>query len=348
MSTFIELEIYALLNETGDSAQVAERLIQNLESSEDIRTPENIEGMAAYLWNGGFYATLFDFVLRHLDDESYPIPWAYFIDAIGIVTPTLSDDARTALKEGLVEEEAQEEAARSPAIDQLVDDGASWRQDRRYKIHKNFLRGKKNYLDQLVTLRTQQLYEQEKELLGLLQKLYPGDEDVRRELQDHKQRYALEILARRTPLSRSYTIEEDKLPADQQTVLSCITSALKNAVIENPEMAYDGAVAAWMLDAYPEALEILELAPESDAKNWFRLELLLLNRRFLELLQALAAVELHYAGEPETFFATAYLRAQAMWGMGQRHVAIEVLESLLSSKPHYRSGPSLLAQWRTQ
>lgn len=347
MSTFIELEIYALLNELGDPALVADKLIQNLEASEDTLTPENLEGLSAFLWHCGFHATLLDFVLRHLDDENFPIPWAYFLGAIHTVNPNLDEETRTALKEGILTLEAQGEAGRAKAVEELFP-GVSWRQDRKYNIHKDHLRQKKNYLDQLVTLRTQQLYEQEKNLLGFLQNLYPGDEEVLKELSEHKQRYALEILARRTPLARSYTIEESPLPPDQRQALEEILKAMKAEVQSAPELAYDFAIAAWMLDAYPEALELLDLAPESDGKNWFRLELLLLNRLFLELLQDLARVELYYAAEPDTFFATAYLRAQAMWGLGQRHIAIEVLESLLSAQPHYRAGSSLLAIWRGQ
>ena len=348
MSTFIELEIYALLNEHGDPALVADKLIQNLEASEDTLTPENLEGLSAFLWHCGFHATLLNFILRHLDDENFPIPWAYFLEAVHVLVPNVDEETRAALKEGILETEAQAEAGRARAMEDFFPDDLVWRRDRKYNLHKEHIKQKKNYLDQLVTLRTQQLYEQEKKLLGFLQKLYPGDEEVLKELKEHKQRYALEILARRTPVARSYTIEESVLPPDQQESLTQILKAMKAEVEIAPELAYDFSIAAWMLDAYPEALELLDLAPESDAKNWFRLELLLLNRLFLELLQDLARVELHYAAEPETFFATAYLRAQAMWGLGQRHIAIEVLESLLSSQPHYRAGSSLLAIWRGQ
>ncbi|HRO68156.1 MAG TPA: hypothetical protein PL182_11375, partial [Pseudobdellovibrionaceae bacterium] len=70
--------------------------------------------------------------------------------------------------------------------------------------------------------------------------------------------------------------------------------------------------------------------------------------RLVELLHELARVELLQSEDSETFFATAYLRAQALWGLGQKHAAIEVMESLLASRPQYRSGLSLLSLWREQ
>src|SRR5690606_30020977 len=97
------------------------------------------------------------------------------------------------------------------------------------------------------------------------------------------------------------------------------------------------------------ALEIIDLAPiEEEALAWLRLEALLGCRRFIELLTELTNMEMALSHEPETFFATAYLRAQAFWGLGQKHNAIEVLEGLLASRPHYRAASSLLTLWSGQ
>ncbi len=349
MSAYIELEIHALLKEYTDAGLAADKLIQSLESSDENLTKENIEALARFLWHCGFYSTLNDFVLRHIDKEAFEIPWPYFAEALVKTHPDLDEKSLEALREGILECNAKDSVSRSEALNSIIPESNEWRQDRKYRLHKDYFKNKKNYLDQLVTLRTQQLYEQEKELLRLLQKLYPGDKDVQNEMKEHQQRYALEILSRRAHHARPHTvIEESPLSPEMQHAFDVVFTTLINECEVDTDLSYDAAIAMSMLERYDEALALLELAPESDGANWLQLDLLLKARRYLELLQYLPRIELLYANNADTFFATAYLRAQAMWGIGQKHTAIEILESLLSSNPQYRAAPSILNVWRGQ
>ena len=104
-----------------------------------------------------------------------------------------------------------------------------------------------------------------------------------------------------------------------------------------------------MLDQFEDSLHILSFSnDESEAFLWFRLEALLKARHFVEVLHEITHIELQFAHEPETFFATAYLRAQAYWGLGQKHSAMEVMDSVLVSRPHYRAASALLSLWSQQ
>lgn len=349
MSTFIELEIQNLLNETQDLDEVAARLSTSFESSPDQLTSENVNALARFLHLSGKHHALTQFVLHNLQNENFPIPWPYFMEALGHSTIELDERTVKALVEGIVEGGQESEAARSSALNKYEPLLGEWRSNRKYQIHKDYLKGKKTLLDQLITLRTQQLYEQEKNLLQRLQKLYPGDADIQREAREHQQRYALEILSRRSPKARAVNTEdlEQKDSAVEQVRLAVLSSLQEHAAQE-PEMAFDFAVAAFMLEGYEEALNILEFAEQTESFLWFHLELLLHARRFIELLTELAQVEVLLAGDPETFFATAYLRAQALWGLGQKHTAVEVLEGLLASRPHYRAASALLSIWSGQ
>ncbi|QLY24226.1 hypothetical protein [Bdellovibrio sp. KM01] len=346
MSIFVELEIQNLLNETSDLDEVAVRLISSLESSPDQISLDNINALARFLNHSGRYLQLAEFVIKNIDNENFPIPWPYFMEALGHATITLDEKIINALIEGIQESEAENEAARSAALNKYSPLLGEWRSNRKYRIHKDFLSNKKNLLDQLITLRTQQLYEQEKVLLARLQKLYPGDSDVANEVREHRQRHALEILARRSPRARDPKPEELS-PKDPEVekVLLILLQSLRDHAEEMPEMAFDFAIAAFMFEGFETALDILQFCENSASVAWFRLEVLLQCRRFIELLNEIAHVELAYAHEPETFFATAYLRAQAMWGIGQKHTAVEILEGLLASRPHYRAGSALLSIW---
>ncbi|WP_374073926.1 hypothetical protein [Bdellovibrio bacteriovorus] len=349
MSTYIELEIQNLLNEIDDLDVVGERLIQHLEASPDHFTLDNINALSRFLLKSQHPVKLVNFVLRYIDNEHFPIPWPYFLEALGAIGEELDEKTVKALIEGIEEDNSEAEAARSQALNKTVSQLGEWRSNRKYKIHKDYLNNKRLLLEQLITLRTQQLYEQEKNLLQRLQKLYPGDSDIRKEVNEHKQRYALEILQRRSPKARAVKTE-DFAPKDPEVekALEALMQSLLEHAEQNPDMAFDFAIAAFMLESYETALELLSFSDETISLLWFRLEVLLKCRRFVELLNELARIEMILAHEPETFFATAYLRAQALWGLGQKHTAIEVLEGLMASRPHYRAASALISIWSGQ
>lgn len=347
ISTYIELEIQQLLNEELEPSQVCDRLIQNLENFKELLTPDNIASLSRFFLKSEQPLKLIQFVLRHIDNERFPVPWPYFLEALGTFSDELDEKAIEALIEGIRENKAETEAARSSALNQSITSLGEWRSDRKYKIHKDYLNNKRLLLDQLVTLRTQQLYEQEKALLGRLQKLYPGDSEIKKEISEHKQRNALDVLQRRSPKARPLTPDDfaPKDPDVENARLALMQNLLERAEL-NPEMALDFAIIAFILESYEESLGLLSFAEESIPLYWLRLEILLKCRRFVEVLNETAKIEILLADDPETFFATAYLRAQAMWGLGQKHTAIEILESVLATRPHYRAASALLSIWR--
>ncbi|MEN0060160.1 MAG: hypothetical protein AAGB31_15080, partial [Bdellovibrio sp.] len=272
---------------------------------------------------------------------------AYFLEALGALSGTLDERALRALVEGIEEENQQAEASRAAALYNILPTLVEWKMERQTKIQDEYLRNKKVLLDQLITLRTQQLYEQEKNLLQRLQKLYPHDSEILLEAGEHRQRHALEILQRHSPKSSSRLFEDlDPRDPEVEKALAVVLQSLHEQASRYPDMCFDFAVAAFMLEAYEEALSLLSQSEVTSALLWFRLEILLQCRRFVELLSELAQVEVLFAEEPETFFATAYLRAQALWGLGQKHTAMEVLEGLLAARPHYRAASTLMSLWR--
>lgn len=348
MSTYVELEIQNLLNESSDIDEVGRRLLQNIESSPDYLTLDNINSVARFLNLSGLHQQLVEFIARHLDNESFAIPWPYLLESLRNATEPPPAKLVAALIEGIEEESAEAEAARSSALVKEDPRFEEWRGHRKYKIHKDYINNKKLLLEQLITFRTQQLFEQESKLLQRLQKLYPGDSQILREANEYKQRYALEILVRRGPPTTALPADDQQLEPDVENARQALMSSLLEHVQDFPEMAEDFAVIAYMIESYEEAIQLLDHAPESPSQIWFRLEILLKSRRFIELLNDLAKVELVFAEDPETFFATAYLRAQALWGLGQKHTALQVIEGLIAARPHYRAASALLSIWSSQ
>lgn len=347
MSSNFELEIKNFLDVQGDPILAADHLISMLESSEESLTSENLRVLARFLWRAGLHDRLLNLCSRLLFNDSVALPWEFVIEAVSAhYESQIPEPLQEALLEALKTDSIRAIACRSKALDGILPLMRTDRADQRLRWIKNYRNQKDELIEHLATLRTQQLYEQEKELLARLQKLYPGDDEVKREARDHKERYALDVLSKHRRLSKQLRIEETpdaELEAMKPTLQG---SLVANAEIE-PELVRDLAVAAAMFDFVETSLTILDGAPADEIESrWLRVELLLTARRYLDLLHELSRLELDFASQPETFFGTAYLRAQALWGLGQKHTAIEVLESLLAARPHYRSGLSLLVLWR--
>ena len=353
MSNSLELEIKSMLDEipTEDPqrlAKVGESLIHSLEGSDEGLLPENTVILARFLLHAGLYQELIQLCLRNIRNLNFKIPWPYFLEALRLSLGDIESDLADALLRGIDQDNARAFASRSRALDARAPTLKAERADRRLQAIKAARQQKESLLEQLITLRTQQLYEQEKLVLQKLQKMFPRDPEVLKEVKAHKERYALEILSRHSRFSKNLRFEENAKDPEIENLKPSLQSLLLEAAEQEPDFAVDFAVVAGMLEMWEPALSILDLATEGPEAQWLRLELLLQAGRHLELLSELAQIELSQATDSETFFATAYLRAQALWGLGQKHAAIDVMESLLASRPQYRSGLSLLTLWRDQ
>lgn len=112
--------------------------------------------------------------------------------------------------------------------------------------------------------------------------------------------------------------------------------------------AYDLAIGLHFVGDFATAEIILSYAPSGLAADWFKAELLVNCRRYVDALEWIQNLELRYQNDPETTFASVYLRAQCLRGLGKTAEAIELLGSVVNMRPHYRSSHSLLLAWQEQ
>lgn len=347
MTLNLELEIKSLLEEFKDPEVVAGKLVTLFSDPRFAWSEENLLELYRYLLNCGLYQNLIRFCLAQLPNPEFKMPWAYFIEAVNAGVPDLEEDVVKYILLGIQEDDAAHTVSLASGAERFVKNAKELKNEHRRARRRDTTRLKGELMDELLTLRTQQLYEQEKMLLGKLQRMFPGDADILEEVREHKERYALEILSRRSPL-REAVLREAPPTAEANAQMQEFNSSFLQAAAKSPDLAFDFAIAAYMMDLPETTLVLLKSIQLSSAQKWFLLEIKLKCRLFLEILGDLNEIELALAHEPETFFATAYLRAQAYWGLQQKHMAIEILESILAARPNYRSSSALLEIWRAR
>lgn len=355
MSFQLESEIKSLMEQHQDLELVAESLIQNFQESflsehEAAHYADTVQEICRFFLITGQYQTLVRFSLRHLPNPRFPFPWKYFIEALSQGAGHFEKNILDLIKAGVAAENVESEVALANGAYHFIDDPSGLKKKQKRERAKKLADLRTRLHDEVLTLRTQQLFEKEKAQLLRLLKLFPEDPVFTAELKSHRERRALDVLSRYSPLGRGPrtegSFENREAKAETVATLANVKESMQTNLASSPALAFDFAMAAYMMEDFESCAEILEKTELTVEQQWFQLEVKLKCRRFLEVLQEVNKLEIALASDPETFFATAYIRAQAYWGLDQKHIAIEILESILSVRPHYRAGATLLDLWR--
>ncbi|MGE0631845.1 MAG: hypothetical protein AB7O96_05530 [Pseudobdellovibrionaceae bacterium] len=342
----IELEIRQLLLEQNNAtaSNLLDQIIRSAESK-DI-SEFDLNSLATFLLNRGMYVPLFRLCLTRMEKKR-AVPWAQLAEAASHVDLITQFEFRKSLLECAVKEDRKWHLLLS---NDFLDQEELLRPDatlERRKFHEEYEKAKFTLGNQMQFFFTQHMLEQERKLLNKFEKLYPGDREIAEQKKAFIERNARDVLSKKnTSIPFVVPFETNPLSATETAATSQIYQASEEHLVETPEYAIDFAVLFEMMDDYDHAFAALRFALPSLSQKWLECELLLLSRRYLEALELIRSIEAELAADPETVYACAYLRAQSLWGLGERSVAIEILEGLVVSRPQYRSAASLLQIWR--
>lgn len=203
--------------------------------------------------------------------------------------------------------------------------------------------------EKLEYFRANRMITQEEQLLKELIARYPEKSELPLQLKKLNTRWAHHYVserARQAEQNKAFAAAEDT--SEHKPFAAHLVRVMKDVLKKYPGAAYDFAIGLHMMEFYEAALKILRSAMPNLATDWFRAELLLKARRYLECLDELHTLESAYAFDPESSFASTYMRAQVLRGLGQNGMAVELLKSIISVRPSYRSARGLLVEWERQ
>ncbi|MES3037059.1 MAG: hypothetical protein V4736_04055 [Bdellovibrionota bacterium] len=334
-----EIELYSVWKNTEKEEDLKSWLATKLLESISAPTSET-DALFAFLIKHKFSLLIIEHVISLLKNSSKKIPWPYFFEALKISKMEMNADSINHLKNTLLDVNNRGYASLSSAMDISINEMTAWRKQHRLQTLRLLENEKAEQFDELRVLRAQQLFEREREQLKLLQKKYPDDPEVKKETRKYQERYAEEIILKRPTrklTQRRVTVESEVM----QNWSVWANLWLK----ETPALAPD-IIAGFLAMDFPSiALEVWQNTGRP--VTWLGAQVLLENGRFIDVLEMIPHLESKGSSDPETFFASSYLRAQALWGAGQKDKAIEIMEALLNSSPEYRSAREILQTWRT-
>jgi len=222
------------------------------------------------------------------------------------------------------------------------------REELQERLKDDLVRKKEALKEKLGFLANHRMIEEEEKVLQLLLRMFPEDSEVQAHHLQFQERWAREVLANQRQSHFSSELIQRasvKWTAKEEELLKVWLEEAEKLSRQRPALAYHFTMFFYFIEAYTQALAILNLAPVSPERDWLTLDLLIECRRFVECLVAVDQVEIAHSHDPETTFGAAYIRARALHGLGQDAQAVEILQSIVNVRPNYRSARTLMHEW---
>lgn len=342
MSQSVELQIQQHLKQQGKADSLLESWLDSLEHIE--YSDEALWCMGTYLLNSGYQKGLLQFLFK-LSKLNLFVPWSLAIECFGQSKISMSQQAAEMLLEAHLSSISDRLFPLSHSLDSWSDkfSGAHASEQERWQKR---LQGIKDELKEtLEYVKAQRLKEEEVKILDKLRYLFPHDEVVRANQENFEERQARDIIDRGQRMSIDYLPAPPPLKPDELHYCQILTDVSLEIAKKKPAQAYNLSLMFFFMELYDSALSLISLAPAHLSTDWFRLELLIYARRFPEAMAEAGRLESKYAHDAETSVAVTYARARALWGLNKSDAAIEMMQKVVNTRPHYLSAKSLLKDW---
>ncbi len=349
----LEIEIHNLFQEGSSVDYVCHELLNKYEKSETLSSVE-IEGLSHFLISCGRFDQLLKLYAKCLKKSKLSqFPIGFLVEAMEKQNLELSEDDIN-LIEYVIEQQPQElSALHSEKILSFSLIAQIAYQQMPLAFQRNRSELKTKLIEQMNQNKMYRLIEQEEFVLSQLVKLFPGDIDVGLLRQAHLEKKADDILSKVITQKKIVKLKSGAIMSDPQAALFIqeITAHLQILASrlekENPDQLYNLAILTFQFEMFELTLEILENSPKTISRDWLKAEAFLECGRFLDLLKLIETLEAEGSAQSEAIFGATYLKALAYKGLGQKEIAIHLLESLSATVPSYRSTEALLHEWKS-
>jgi len=344
MEAINELALRELLLRKMKPSEMAEKVLKHIADA-SISWDEK-RALFHFLYNIGQDAVLAR-AIKEAFDRKERAPFDLLIDLSARANIQPESSVLESVFKGLKKQKAFEEIVSAKGWDK-------W--DSRFAIARNeFIEEKlnavkhfkENMIEKFQFLRNQRMTEQAGRVLKRVLELYPDDPELMNMKRDFEVDWARNVLSNHMAALQTEALERTHTEpsSTDEEMLQTFLSEGEKAAYENRQIAFELAIAFWFMEDYSNAIEILNFAPPGISSDWMRAELMFADRRYLEALEQLNQLEVKYIDDPETTFAVSYLRAQCLHGLGQQASAIEILQSIVRVRPHYRSAHAFILDW---
>jgi len=338
-------EIHIHLNQGHPPSFIAEWIYEKMITSDYEWSDANINTFCLFILKAGRCDLILYFFLKFHKDEDLKLPPAFLIWAVVKSFPTVSKDLNKIIVAYLNEDMKRWVDA---SLTKIGDSEWPGIRENRKKLRdlnaQKLTKLRKELIQKFELFNSQNLNEPARNTIRKLEKVFPNDPEIARITMKFKEKDAESVFDKyRHKKSRLDTKPkpDPELLAAQQGLARFLRKEIQKFL----GFESDLVIMCIMFEMPELALELFHSPEVIDQNIWLYIEVLLMNRRNLEVLTLLPAIEKGYSHLPDTFLACTFIRSLALWNLGERNTAIEVLQAVVEIKPSYRSSDVLLAEW---
>lgn len=305
----------------------------------------NFNTFCLFLFRSGRSDLILYFFLKFYKDESLKIPPAFLLMAIQKSFPLITKELQRIIYSYLNEDNSRWiEASLTKAVDKYWPELKESRKKMRELSKQRLVKVRRELIHKFNLFSSQNLLEPAKAAIRKLEKVFPKDAEIAKITQKFKEKDAENIIDRYKYKQPRPNLKP-KADPDVEAIRQGLSGFVKDELNAFSGFESDLAIMGITMEIPDLALEMFHNSLVIEKHIWLYLEVLLLNRRNLEVLNLLPTIEKNFSNQADTFLACTFLRSLALWNLGERNSAIEVLQAVVEIKPSYRSSDILLAEW---
>lgn len=350
----LEIEIHNLFQENASIDYVCQELLSKYEKNETLSSLE-VQGLSHFLVQAKRFDLLKRFYAKCLRQRKIAqLPLGFVAEAIAQNNIPISEGIASFFEYIVQIQKDEPTTLQSDLIRQYSKETEERFQNLKTDFQKDRQALKAKLIEQLTKNRLYQMSDQEQVVLDQLCGLFPNDIEVGILKQAQLERKADEILSRfvakktltkpKNPNAEmSNDVDGNKIIQDLEANIRTLADKLET---DAPDQLYNLSILAYQFDFYDLTLEILEKTPQTHSRDWLKAEVLHDCGRYLDLIKLIESLESSKDAKPEDTHGAVYLKALAYYGLGQKDLAIRLLNSLSRAVPFYRSTEALLHEWK--
>ncbi|MCB0379173.1 MAG: hypothetical protein KDD33_11840, partial [Bdellovibrionales bacterium] len=319
----------------------AQKLQDDLEAIWPETHPDDKLPAYQFLYHAKQWQVFLFLFRKDISERSAKVPWDLFLRLILNLNIVVPEEHDILIKKVLKKQRII--ARKSFTVKEMI---AAIVLKRKYAFMQDLQDKRQELLSSANIAKSERLFDQQIQFLKELKKLFPNDINVKQILFDREKIDAEQVLQKALRANRRSTYTPRAVDEDEKASLEHLSQQAKHILDTHPELAHDFAIMFRQFGSLRIACDFLYLEKDSESRDWQLLDLLLIDRQYLALLDHAEQLKLKYSNQPLALFSISYAEALAYWELGEKSKAIQLMGQIANMKPDFKSASDLLIEWK--
>ena len=294
-----------------------------------------------FLYQSGLYKKAAHLFAQRLREKRW-IPWGIALRLLNKSFPNFQKEWMLAVAKGVKKQNAQDQTWGYRNHDFELDFWVELRETFKKRLKEQISDYQKRLIEQIEYFQSQRLLDREEKALKKLMTMDPHNPELAKQWQNFRERWAVAVLQKK----REHSVPEELEPKDPKVDkwFKVLIDELQTLLKQDSSSLLDFSILLMTMEEWTRSLELfkdIEVPWGHDMRG----EIYFRTNRFLELVEWCNRQEEINFEDVDRLVAIHYLRAQALFALGEQTQALDILKEIQSLRPNYRSIDSLIFHW---